>query len=225
MAGHRLGRGEPAEPAGEPHRAPAPRAVGIARDQVDQAVPGQVHDHRGGVLVLEHRRGDLHERTEPDQAREVVLEVAVSVPLGVGDHAAEAPRRELLHGRVERFAERPRGGLEQDPAAAASERHGATAPPRRGRPPPSAPPRRRQPRRVVTPRRWSSAFRSATLPASSPVTTSWSCLMWGVAQIVPMPSASASRAMATRVVQVARAVVERGKDVAVEVDHAGWAGG
>ena len=66
--------------------------------------------------------------------------------------------------------------------------------------------------------------RRRTRPASSSIRTSWSWRMCGVAQIASIPSASAWRAIADAVVGVARPVVDRVEDVAVQVDHGVSAG-
>ena len=133
-----------------------------------------------------------------DQAREVVLEVARERAARGGRSRCGSPApRAPPRPRRATSAERPRAPARAGSSALRLRATRHAAPPRRGRPPRSPPPRRRRPRGWSRRAAASSAFRSATLPASSAITTSWSCLMWGVAQIGVMPSASASRAMAT----------------------------
>ena len=160
----------------------------------------------------------LDQRPGGDQRRHPLVHVRGEVALGVGDQRPVAALGEVLDPALEAVAERPRRRLQQDPAAAAERDPGqlllAEALDRglrhlAARPAPST--------AIPSPRRW--RLSDSTRPASSSMRTSWSWRMCGVAQIASIPSAAAWRASAGAVAEVERAVVDAGKDVAVQVDQ------
>lgn len=80
-------------------------------------------EHRGrGAGVEQERGGDLHQGAGANRSRQAVDRAVAEVPLRVGYDRAEAQLVEPLERREQRFRQRPRARLEQDPAAAAAER-------------------------------------------------------------------------------------------------------
>ena len=112
------------------------------------------------------------------------VESSVGVTLRVGDHASKAPLAERLDGRLERVRQRPGVGLQQDPATAAAERGGAqlvvVKPGERGLGDLGA---GGDPHVDAASLELARSARRRGR-AALPITTSWSCLMCGVAQTV-----------------------------------------
>ena len=113
--------GQPRQRAGQAHRATAVRRVGVAGDDVHDALARE-GEHPLGGGVLEVRGRSLHEGAAPDEQRQPLDEVGGEVALGVGDEAAQTAGAEVVDRRRQRVRQRSRARLEEQPASGAPER-------------------------------------------------------------------------------------------------------
>ena len=145
-------RGERAP--GDRHGRSGRRCRGRESARPRRGPPSRLPSARAG----RSRRSPGPRRSGADQAGDALIHIGGEVALGVGDQGPVAALAELRDRSASRLSlERPRSGLEQDPAAPA-ERDQARAPPRRS---PSSrasrpPPRRAQNARPRFPRRRSA---------------------------------------------------------------------
>ena len=92
---------------------------------MDEAFSGECEHAVAQPSVHEIRRGDLNQRAVVDEPTQLREEIGSEVPLGVRDQRPETPLAQIADSSRKRLVERTGRRLEQDPPAAAAERHRA----------------------------------------------------------------------------------------------------
>jgi hypothetical protein len=120
-----LGRADEREPLvalGELHRTPGARGVGIAAEQVHEALLCEPQREIPIGGAGDELGGPLDQAAAVTQRKEAFLETLAGVALWVGDDRAQPPFGKTPHELLQTYPERARRGLQQKPSASPAER-------------------------------------------------------------------------------------------------------